>query len=178
MTYQECSKEELASLLEETKAAYEALKAKGMKLDMSRGKPSEEQLNFSNGMFDLFTSSTDFRDENGVDVRNYGNLDAMPEANRLFAALLGVGEDEVIVGGSSSLTLMHDAISRAVTNGVLGGRPWGECKDRKWLCPVPGYDRHFDITEFFGFEMINIEMDENGPDIAKIEELVCADPSI
>ena len=114
MTYQECSKEELASLLEETKAAYEALKAKGMKLDMSRGKPSEEQLNFSNGMFDLFTSSTDFRDENGVDVRNYGNLDAMPEANRLFAALLGVGEDEVIVGGSSSLTLMHDAISRAV----------------------------------------------------------------
>ena len=178
MTYQECSKEELSSLLEKTQSAYEALKAKGMKLDMSRGKPSEEQLNFSNGMFDLFTSSTDFKDENGVDVRNYGNLDAMPEANRLFAGLLGVGEDEVIVGGSSSLTLMHDAISRAVTNGVLGGRPWGECKDRKWLCPVPGYDRHFDITEFFGFEMINIEMDENGPDIAKIEELVCSDPSI
>ena len=174
----EMTKEELAALKSELDKEYDAVKAKGMALDMSRGKPGADQLDLSMDMMDVLTSKDVLKAENGTDCRNYGVLDGIPEAKRLMAELMGVKAENVIVYGNASLTIMYDAISRAYTHGIMGSTPWCKLDKVKWLCPVPGYDRHFAITERFGFEMINIEMNENGPDMDMVEKLVSEDESI
>ena len=158
--------------------AYEDFKAKGLKLDMSRGKPSPNQLDFSMPVLET-ASKEELITANGFDCRNYGLLDGTPEAKAFFGEMLGVSPNEVIVQGNSSLNIMYNLISNAVTHGVLGQLPWHKYKDGvKFLCPVPGYDRHFAICEYFGIKMINIPMDENGPDMNMVEQLVKSDESI
>jgi len=177
-TYQELSKEELLSMKTGLEKEYEDVKGKGLKLDMSRGKPSIAQLDLARGFFDVLTSESDMKDESGVDVRNYGALDGIPEAKRLMADIMGVPVDNVIVCGNASLFIMYDTISRSVTHGVMGSTPWCKLDKVKFLCPVPGYDRHFAITQHFGIEMINIPMTPQGPDMDMVEKLVNGDASI
>lgn len=157
---------------------YEEAKAKNLALDMTRGKPGTEQLDLTLPMLDLVTSS-DYKTPAGADTRNYGGLDGIDEMKNLFVEFLEVAsKDEVIVGGNSSLTLMHDTIARCVSHGTVGSqKPWGQEKV-KFLCPAPGYDRHFGICEHFGIEMITVPMDDKGPDMNKVQELVKADASI
>ena len=154
--YREYSAEQLTALKSELTAQYEAYKAKNLKLDMSRGKPAPEQLNLSIEML-THCLDGDYKSENGIDCRNYGVLDGIPEAKELMRPLLGVAEDEIIVGGNSSLQLMYDTIARAMLLGVYGGeKPWCKCDKVKFLCPAPGYDRHFAICESIGIEMITV----------------------
>jgi DNA-binding transcriptional MocR family regulator len=156
-------------------ARHDGFKARGLKLDMTRGKPSPEQLELCS---DLFGPLRDFVASDGSDVRNYGGLEGLPEMKAIFAELLEVPPAQVVVGGNSSLQLMHDAIVRALLHGVPGGaRPWGAAPS-KFLCPVPGYDRHFSILEHFGIEMISVEMDAGGPRLDIVEELVGKDAAI
>lgn len=176
--YQELSREELLSLKEQLVAGYEAAKGKGLKLDMSRGKPSVAQLNMVMDFMDILNSSSDMKTEDGVDVRNYGVLDGVPEAKRLMADIMGVKSENVIVCGNASLTVMYDTVSRSVTHGVLGNTPWCRLDKVKFLCPAPGYDRHFAITEHFGIEMITVPMTPQGPDMDMVEKLVAQDESI
>ena len=176
--YQELSKEELLSLKAGLEKEYEDAKEKGLKLDMSRGKPSIAQLDLARGFFDVLTSESDMKDESGVDVRNYGALDGIPETKKLMADIMGVSVDNVIVCGNASLFIMYDTISRSVTHGVMGSTPWCKLDKVKFLCPVPGYDRHFAITQHFGIEMINIPMTPQGPDMDMVEKLVSEDASI
>ena len=176
--YQELSKEELLSLQAQLAAAYEDAKGKGLKLDMSRGKPSIAQLNMAMDFMDVINSESDMRTEDGVDVRNYGVLDGIPESKRLMADIMGVNADNVIVCGNASLTIMFDTVARSMTHGVLGSTPWCKLARVKFLCPVPGYDRHFSIMEYFGIEMINVPMTPNGPDMDMVERLVAQDESI
>ncbi len=176
--YQELSKEELLSLQAQLAAAYEDAKGKGLKLDMSRGKPSIAQLNMAMDFMDVINSESDMRTEDGVDVRNYGVLDGIPESKRLMADIMGVDADNVIVCGNASLTIMFDTVARSMTHGVLGSTPWCKLDQVKFLCPVPGYDRHFSIMEYFGIEMINVPMTPNGPDMDMVERLVAQDESI
>lgn len=157
-------------------ALYEEYKSRGLKLDMSRGKPSKNQLDLSNGLFDILTSKSNFI--GSQDYRNYGLLDGIPEAKKLFAELSGVETSEIAVMGNSSLNIMYDTLQRAMQFGVLGGEPFNKQGKIKWLCPVPGYDRHFAITELFGIEMINVPMRSDGPDMDIIERLVSTDASI
>jgi DNA-binding transcriptional MocR family regulator len=166
---------EVATLKEQ----FEEAKAKKLALDMTRGKPGSEQLDLALPMLDLVTSS-DYKTLGGADSRNYGGLDGIPEAKELFKDLLEVSStSEVVVGGNSSLTLMHDTIARCVSHGnSSSAKPWGELKSVKFLCPSPGYDRHFSICEHFGIEMITVENKDNDLDIDKIEELVAGDDSI
>ncbi len=179
MAMSDMSKEQLIALRDEAKAAYEAFKAEGLKLDMSRGKPCTAQLDMGADILDVLNSKSDYKDADGIDVRNYGFLTGIREAKELFAELLGVKPSMVIVGGNSSLTLMYDSVARAMQFGVYGGeKAWGKNDKVKFLCPVPGYDRHFGITETFGIEMINIPMSESGPDMDMIESLVANDDSI
>ena len=163
--------------LAELTAQYEAFCAQGLKLDMSRGKPGPEQLDLTAGLLCAVNGNGDFTAEDGMDVRNYGGLAGIPEARRLFADILGVTPDMVIVGGNSSLNMMFDYIATAYSKGVLGCSPWCRNEAVKFLCPVPGYDRHFAITEYFGIEMITVPMTENGPDMDVVEQLV-TDPSV
>ncbi len=175
----EMNMEELSAFKKQCAEEYESYKAKGMKLDMSRGKPSTEQLDLAMPMFDVFTNAASMLAEDGTDCRNYGCLTGIPDAKRLFGELLGVNADEIIIGGNSSLAMMYDTVSRAVTHGVYGSeKPWGKCDKVKFLCPVPGYDRHFAICESFGIEMINVPMRSDGPDMDMIEKLVSKDESI
>ena len=177
--YNELSKEELQSVKRALEAEYEKVKEMGLKLDMSRGKPGKDQLDLSLPLLDVLTSESSFKCEAGVDVRNYGVLDGIPEIKRIIADLMGTTPDHMIVYGNSSLNIMYDTIARSEMFGVLGSTPW--CKldaPVKFLCPVPGYDRHFAITELFGIEMINVPMDENGPDMDMVERLVASDPQI
>lgn len=146
-------------------------------LNMARGKPSPEQLNLSMGMMDVLTSYVELRDEEGNDCRNYGILGGIPECKRLLAQIIEVDPKNIIIYGNSSLNVMFDCISHAYTHGVLGSTPWGKLEKVKWLCPVPGYDRHFAISEYFGMEMINIPMNEEGPDMDLVEDYV-KDPSV
>lgn len=176
--YQELSREELLSLRSELQREYESVKGKGLKLDMSRGKPSIAQLDLARGFFDVLNSGSDMKDESGVDVRNYGALDGIPEAKRLMADIMGVSVDNVIVCGNASLFIMYDTISRSVTHGVMGSTPWCRLDRVKFLCPVPGYDRHFAITQHFGIEMINIPMTPQGPDMDMVERSVSEDPCV
>lgn len=176
--YQELSKEELLSLKSELEAAYEDVKGKGLKLDMSRGKPAVNQLDMGMGIMDTLNSGSDMKTEAGLDVRNYGVLDGIPEAKQLMADIMGVKASNVIVCGNASLTIMYDTISRSMTHGVMGSTPWCKLDKVKFLCPVPGYDRHFAITEHFGIEMITVPMSAQGPDMDMVEKLVAEDDSI
>jgi len=156
---------------------FAGFKAKKLALDMTRGKPCAEQLELSNSLLTIL-GPTDFRAADGTDCRNYGGLDGLPEAKALFSAFLGVAKDEVLVGDNSSLTLMHDTIAHALLHGVPGGEaPWSRDKV-KFLCPVPGYDRHFAICQHFGIEMLNVDMTDEGPDMDKVETLAGSDASI
>jgi aspartate/methionine/tyrosine aminotransferase len=154
---------------------YEDFKSKKLKYDMSRGKPCQEQLDLSMGMLDI----TDYKSYDGTDCRNYGGIDGIPEAKQLFAELLEVNVDEIIVGGNAALSMIYDTISRAMFFGVLGSDlPWGKLPKVKFLCPSPGYDRHFAICELFGIEMIVVDMKSDGPDMEAVEKLVAEDETI
>lgn len=176
--YSELTKEELLELKKELAAQYRAFQAKDLKLDMSRGKPSADQLDLSMGMMDVLNSETDLTCEDGTDCRNYGVLDGIKEAKELLADLIEVAPDNIIIYGNSSLNVMYDTISRSMTHGVMGNTPWCKLDKVKFLCPVPGYDRHFAITEYFGIEMIQVPMKPEGPDMDLVEELVANDSSI
>ena len=178
MQYNDMSKEELLVLKESLNKEYAEAKAKGLALDMSRGKPSAKQLDVSLGLLDTINSSSDLKALDGTDCRNYGVLDGIPEAKKLMADMMGTTPDHVIVYGNASLNIMYDQISRAYTHGILGNTPWCKLDKVKFLCPVPGYDRHFAITERFGIEMINIPMSEFGPDMGMVEEYVSKDASV
>lgn len=178
MQYNDMSKEELLALKESLNKKYAEAKAKGLALDMSRGKPSAKQLDVSLGLLDTINSSSDLKSLDGTDCRNYGVLDGIPEAKKLMADMMGTTPDHVIVYGNASLNIMYDQISRAYTHGILGNTPWCKLDKVKFLCPVPGYDRHFAITERFGIEMINIPMSESGPDMGMVEEYVSKDASV
>lgn len=176
--YKDLSKEELLELKSGLEAQFEEVKAKGLKLDMSRGKPSADQLNLSMGMMDTLTSGVDLTCEDGVDCRNYGGLDGIDEAKQLLADMMEVPKDNVIIFGNSSLNVMYDTVARAMTHGIMGSTSWCKLDKVKFLCPVPGYDRHFAITEHFGIEMINVPMTSTGPDMDMVEKLVSSDPAI
>ena len=176
--YKDLSKEELLELKNGLEAQFTEVKARGLKLDMSRGKPSAEQLNLSMGMMDVLNSSANLICEDGVDCRNYGGLDGIREAKQLLADMMEVPKDNVIIFGNSSLNVMYDTVARAMTHGVMVSTPWCRLDKVKFLCPVPGYDRHFAITEHFGIEMINVPMTPTGPDMDMVEKLVSEDPAI
>lgn len=176
--YQEMETEELVALQQELEQAFEDVKGKGLKLDMSRGKPAVTQLNMSMDMFDVLNSESDMKCEDGTDVRNYGVLDGIPEAKKLMGDIMGVPAENVIICGNASLPIMYDTVSRSVTHGVMGSTPWCKLDKVKFLCPAPGYDRHFAITQHFGIEMITVPMSLEGPDMDMVEKLVQEDASI
>lgn len=176
--YQEMTKEELLQEKAGLLAEYEKIKAQGLALDMSRGKPGADQLELSMPMMDVLTSKSLLKSENGFDLRNYGVLDGIPEAKRLVAGMIGCQPENVMIYGNSSLNIMYDQIARAMFDGICGNTPWSKQGTVKFLCPVPGYDRHFAITEHFGIEMIPIDMNENGPDMDAIESYVSQDASV
>ena len=175
--YSQLKKEELLLLHKELEQQYKDAQAQGLHLDMSRGKPCAEQLDISMGMMDVLNSHADLKDSEGIDCRNYGVLDGVKEAKELLAELSEVSPDKMIIYGNSSLNVMFDTVSRAMTHGIMGHTPWCKLDKVKFLCPVPGYDRHFAITEYFGIEMINVPMTRIGPDMDMIEELVSSDPN-
>lgn len=177
-SYSELTRDELLAIKDELEKEYKEAAAKGLKLDMSRGKPAAKQLDLSRDMLDVVNSSSDLKCEDGVDVRNYGILDGISEAKKIMADILGVSSDNVIVFGNASLNIMYDMVSRAMLFGVLGSTPWSKLDKVKFLCPVPGYDRHFAITELFGVEMINIPMKADGPDMDLVEKYVNNDESV
>ncbi|NLZ46000.1 MAG: aminotransferase class I/II-fold pyridoxal phosphate-dependent enzyme [Clostridiales bacterium] len=179
MLLKDMSKEQLVEFKAQVQKEYEDFKSKGLKLDMSRGKPSSLQLDMSMEILDVINSTSDMNTETGIDCRNYNLVDGIPEAKRLFAEVLGVSTEEIFIGGNSSLNLEYDII---VKNMILGAsetsEPWGKLEKIKWLCPCPGYDRHFGICESLGIEMINIPMLDDGPDMDMIEKLVSEDELI
>ena len=176
--YAEMSKEELTALRRELKAKYHEFQTRDLKLDMSRGKPSVDQLDLSMGMMDVLSSDDDLTCEDGTDCRNYGVLTGIDEAKELLADMMEVNPSTIIIYGNSSLNVMYDTVSRAMTHGIMGNTPWCRQDKVKFLCPVPGYDRHFAITEYFGIEMINVPMTSEGPDMDMVERLVASDPAI
>lgn len=176
--YSEMKKEELITLKEKLEKQFEDVKGKGLNLDMSRGKPSKAQLDLSNGLMNVLTGNCDLVSSEGVDCRNYGVLDGIFEARKLLADMSEVPERSVLIYGNSSLNVMFDTVSRAMTHGFMGSTPWSKLKKVKFLCPVPGYDRHFAITEFFGIEMVNVPLLQTGPDMDIVEKLVSEDVSI
>lgn len=177
-SYQKMTKDELLKEKESLEAAYKEWQKRGLSLNMARGKPSEEQLDFTMPMMDVLNSSSDLFSEDGTDCRNYGGMDGIPEAKRFMAGLMGVEPKNVLVYGNASLNIMYDTISRSMTHGVMGSTPWCKLDKVKFLCPVPGYDRHFKVTEFFGIEMINIPMTESGPDMDLVEKYVSSDEAV
>lgn len=177
MKLSEMNREQLLEFKKETENLYNGFKSQELSLNMARGNPCKEQLELSLEMLNVFNDG-DFVSENGIDVRNYGMLDGIPEAKKLFSDMIGVNEDEVIIFGNSSLNAMFWAVQTAYNKGVNGCTPWGKLDKVKFLCPVPGYDRHFKVTEFFGVEMINIPMTATGPDMDMIEQLVAEDEEI
>ncbi|MBP5580991.1 MAG: aminotransferase [Ruminococcus sp.] len=177
MNLSQMTKEELASFKSENEKLYNDFKGQGLCLNMSRGNPCSEQLELSLDMLKAFDDGN-FMSECGNDVRNYGVPDGIPEAKKLFSEMIGVNTDEIIIFGNSSLNAMFFAVQCAFNKGILGSKPWSEYDKVKFLCPVPGYDRHFKVTQFFGVEMINIPMTSTGPDMDMIEELVKNDDTI
>ena len=176
--YQELGKEELLALKEKLNAEYEEAKKKGLSLDMSRGKPAVSQLAMGMDIMNALTIESDMKSENGLDVRNYGVLEGIPEARKLMAEIMGVKPENVIVCGNSSLNIMYDTVARSMTHGVMGSTPWCKLDKVSFLCPAPGYDRHFAITQHFGIEMIPVPMTTEGPDMDMVERLVAQDPSV
>lgn len=172
MRYSEMTREELLNEMNSLEIKFKALKDKNLNLNMARGKPGKRQLDLVSGLLDVLVDPADCKLGN-TDIRNYGETSGMPEAKKYFSEILGVKESECFIGGNASLQLMYMAICEAFTNGLLNSeKPWFKLDKIKWLCPVPGYDRHFKITEKLGFEMINIPMLETGPDMDLVEELV------
>ena len=176
--YCEMSREELLDLKKELDREFAEIKAEGLALDMSRGKPAPDQLDLSMKMMEVLAGDADLKCETGVDCRNYGVIDGIPEAKRLLGEMSEVEPENIIIYGNSSLNVMFDTIARSYSHGVMGNTPWCKLDKVKFLCPVPGYDRHFRITEFFGIEMINIPMTPEGPDMDMVEKLVSSDPAI
>ena len=176
--YAELTKEELLGLQKHLKTEYRKMQAMDLKLDMSRGKPCTEQLDLSMGLLDVLNSETELRSEDGTDCRNYGVLTGIPEALDLMADMMEVQPDHIILYGNSSLNVMYDTISRSYTHGVMGNTPWCKLDKVKFLCVVPGYDRHFAITEYFGIENVPVPMLPTGPDMDIVEKLVSEDPAI
>lgn len=176
--YKNLSKEDLLELQKELSAEYKKYQAKELKLDMSRGKPGADQLDLSMGMMDVLNSKSDLVCDDGTDCRNYGVLDGIEEAKELIGDMIEVPADNIIIYGNSSLNIMYDTISRSMTHGVMGNTPWCKLDKVKFLCPAPGYDRHFAITEYFGIEMITVPMLPTGPDMDMVEKLVSEDDSI
>ena len=176
--YSELTREELEALQKELKAKYKEYQAKDLKLNMARGKPCVEQLDLSMGMMDVLSSASDLTCDDGTDCRNYGVLDGIKEAQELLADMMEVPPDHIIIYGNSSLNVMYDTIARSMSHGVMGSTPWSKLDKVKFLCPVPGYDRHFAITQYFGIEMIPVPMTPEGPDMDMVEKLVAEDESI
>lgn len=177
--YSNLNHNQLTAQLVQLQEQYDRCKSQNLSLDMSRGKPCPEQLDLSNGMLDILKSGDELKAQDGTDVRNYGGLDGLPETKALFSQILGVSPQHILIGGNSSLSMMHDTVARAMLHGVYGSEtPWGKLPAVKFLCPSPGYDRHFGICELFGIEMITIDMQDDGPDMDQIEKLVREDASI
>ncbi|MBQ8577713.1 MAG: aminotransferase [Clostridia bacterium] len=176
--YKDYTTDELNALYRSLLVQYKEYQARDLQLNMARGKPCVEQLDLSMGMMDVLSGDSDLLCEDGTDCRNYGVLDGIKEAKILMADMMEVSTDNIIIYGNSSLNVMYDTISRSMTHGVMGSTPWCKLDKVKFLCPVPGYDRHFAITEYFGIEMINIPMSPEGPDMDMIERLVAEDDSI
>jgi len=177
--YNTMSREELSREKESLSVVFAGHKSKGLSLNMARGKPGKDQLALSMPMLDVLNSSSDVSAEGGVDCRNYGELTGIMDAKKLFGDCMGVSTDEIIIIGSSSITFMHDCMARAMLTGVLGSvKPWVREEKVKFLCPVPGYDRHFAICQFLGIEMINVSTTAEGPDMDMIEKLAASDPLI
>ena len=175
--YTKLSREELQAAYAAEQKKFEELKAQGLNLNMARGKPGKAQLDLVSDIFDIKLTAEDFTID-GFDARNYGELTGLPAARRLFAEILGCKAEQVFAGGNSSLQLMYDTVSKAYTHGMLHSeRPWCKEETVKWLCPAPGYDRHFKVTQSFGFELITIPMTENGPDMDAVEEAI-KDPAV
>ncbi len=177
-SYAQMDKNELLTAKAALEEKYKEEQAKGLKLNMARGKPGASQLDLAMGMLDVVNSESDMRTILGNDTRNYGDIDGIGESRRLMADMLEVEKDNVIVYGNSSLNIMYDRVSHAMTHGVNGCEPFCRQEGIKFLCPVPGYDRHFRITEYFGIEMINIPMNEDGPDMDLVEQYVNNDPTV
>ncbi|MCM1175045.1 MAG: aminotransferase [Blautia sp.] len=176
--YKEMNKEELVLLKGELEKKFDEAKSKGLKLDMSRGKQSTAQLDMTMGIMNVFDSDAVLKTADGVDCRNYGLMDGIPEVKKLLGDMIGVPAQNMLVYGNSSLSVMYDAVSHSVTHGVMGSTPWCKLDKVKFLCPVPGYDRHFKITEYFGIEMINIPMTADGPDMDLVEKYVNGDEAV
>ena len=176
--YSELSRQELLELKVQLKAQYKEFQKRKLTLNMARGKPGQDQLNLSMGMMDVLSSDSDLSCEDGTDCRNYGVLDGIEECKDLMADMMEVRPENVIIFGNSSLNVMFDTVARSMTHGVMGSTPWAKLDKVKFLCPVPGYDRHFAITEYFGIEMINVPMLPTGPDMDMVESLVASDPAI
>lgn len=176
--YSEMSREELEAQRAELAKQFAQAKEKGLKLDMSRGKPEPAQLDMGMALMDVLKSDSDMKCMEGIDTRNYGLMDGITEAKHLMADVMGVPAENVIVFGNSSLSIMYDMVSRSVTHGVMGSTPWCKLDKVKFLCPVPGYDRHFAITQHFGIEMITIPMTSDGPDMDLVEKYVSEDEAV
>ncbi len=177
-TYVEMSQEELKAEIASLKESYKKYQDMELSLDMSRGKPCREQLDLSMGMMDALNSDADLSCEDGTDCRNYGVLSGIQEAKVLIGDMMENNPDNIIIYGNSSLNVMYDTVSRAMTHGIMGNTPWCKLDKVKFLCPAPGYDRHFSITEYFGIEMITVPMTPEGPDMDMVEKLVSEDESI
>ena len=178
MRYDEMSREELQEELSALKQEYRKMQAMDLHLDMSRGKPCIEQLNLSMGLMDVLESSSDLTCDDGTDCRNYGQLTGIEEARELLGDMMENNPNDIIIYGNSSLNVMYATVSRAYTHGIMGNTPWCKLDRVKFLCPVPGYDRHFAITEYFGIEMIPVPMNEHGPEMSVVEKLVAEDEAI
>ena len=178
MKYSEMDKQALEAEKQKCVERLSKYSKDDISLDLSRGKPSKEQLELSMKMLDVLDHHSLLDSEIGQDCRNYGGLDGIPEAKRLLAHMMGTHSVNTIIGGNSSLTMMYQLISHGMTDGICGSTPWQEVKGRKFLCPVPGYDRHFAITEHFGFELVPVPMNSDGPDMDVVEKLVSSDDKI
>ncbi len=171
MEYGLLSRQELEQEKQEVQQQYDAFKAQGLKLNMARGKPSPEQLDLSMDMLNMLTSDSNMIASTGDDLRNYGMPEGLPELRAILAQMMQVKPENVIIGGNSSLNMMFDFISCGMTHGFSGCKPWSKQETIKFLCPSPGYDRHFAVTEYFGFELILVPMKDGSPDMDVVERL-------